>query len=219
MRLGLLIALAAALASALYLMVELDDLAAWAISAQRDFQNQMATAIHALRAGQSGAYLALLSGAAAYGFVHALGPGHGKYLVGGVGLGTAISTWRLLGLSVSSSLAQALWAIILVYGGFFLIEASARQMTSLAESYLAPASYAAIACVGLMLIWRGLVAVRTVRHAATDCGCHAHGPTPQEAARVGSLREAVLLVLSIAVRPCTGAIFLLIIAWDLTFYF
>jgi ABC-type nickel/cobalt efflux system permease component RcnA len=34
-------------------------------------------------------------------------------------------------------------------------------------------------------------------------------------AKVGSIKEAILLVTSIAVRPCTGAIFLLIIAWQM----
>ena len=76
-------------ASAIYLSVDLSSVGAWAVDQQRGFQNQMAGAIHALRAGDPGAYFALLTAAGAYGFVHALGPGHGKYLIGGVGLGTS----------------------------------------------------------------------------------------------------------------------------------
>ncbi len=155
MRLNLLVCLAVAAALAVYLTVDLNRLAAWAMEAQRGFQNQMASAVRALKTGDPGAYLALLSATAAYGFVHALGPGHGKYLVGGVGLGSRISTLRLMGLAVVSSLAQALWAVILVYGGFLVLEASAYGMTSLAEDVLAPASYLAIACIGLLIVWRG----------------------------------------------------------------
>jgi hypothetical protein len=47
-----------------------------------------------------------------------------------------------------------------------------------------------------------------------SCG-HAHGPTVEEVARVASFRDAALLVGGIALRPCTGAIFLLIICWRL----
>ncbi|MEQ3708167.1 MAG: hypothetical protein ABNH38_00175 [Tateyamaria sp.] len=245
-------------------LVDLGRIALWAMEAQRGFQNQMAGAIRALKAGEVGAYAALLSATAAYGFVHALGPGHGKYLVGGVGLGTSVSARKLIGLATASSLAQSLWAIVLVFGGFSLVEVSARQLTVLAEEYLAPISYLAIAGVGLLLVWRGLKAVKRLdrlrqdqhqpqrvlpagefsfarQHALAhadgitersiewadrsasagqipcdeNCDCAAHGPTLDQVARVGSVRDALGLVLSIAIRPCTGAIFLLVIAWQM----
>lgn len=245
-------------------LVDLSRIAYWAIEVQREFQNQMVGAIRALKAGDVGAYAALLSATAAYGFVHALGPGHGKYLVGGVGLGTSVSVRKLVGLATASSLAQSLWAIVLVFGGFSLVEVSARQLTAMAEEYLAPLSYLAIAGVGILLVWRGTKGVRRLdqlrqnqhqsrrilapggfsiarQHALAhegglekrsieladrsasagqipceeNCDCAAHGPTIDQVARVGSLRDALGLVLSIAIRPCTGAIFLLVIAWQM----
>ncbi|MBM7070334.1 nickel/cobalt transporter [Actibacterium sp. 188UL27-1] len=199
-------------------MSDLSGLATWATDQQRGFQKQMAGAVRALKAGEPGAYVTLLSATAAYGFVHALGPGHGKYLVGGVGLGTSVSTLRLMTIAGISSLTQALWAVVLVYGGFWLIEASASQLTSLANDILAPASYLAIACVGLTLIWRGARSLKrksSHHHHHAECGCHSHGPTPDQVARAGSFRDSLVLVLSIAVRPCTGAIFLLVIAWQM----
>jgi ABC-type nickel/cobalt efflux system permease component RcnA len=244
--------------------IDLSRVAIWAVDAQRDFQNQMAGAIRALKSGDIHAYFALLGATTAYGFVHALGPGHGKYLVCGVGLGTSVSVRKLVGLATASSLTQSLWAIVLVFGGFLFVEVSAQQMTLLAEDYLAPLSYVAIASVGLLLVWRGLHALTRIersmgsrqpsrsptsssgysfakQHAlahasgfdeartnlggapetsvlascAEDCDCVAHGPTPEQAASVRSLRDAVVLVLSIAIRPCTGAIFLLVIAWQM----
>ncbi|MGO4851395.1 nickel/cobalt transporter [Phaeovulum sp. W22_SRMD_FR3] len=43
------------------------------------------------------------------------------------------------------------------------------------------------------------------------CGCgHAHGPAPEVAARA-SLPEAVMLVAGVALRPCTGAVFVMLL--------
>lgn len=209
-----------AVAAALFFVnADFSNILRWTIEAQRAFQNQMATAVLAIRNDDPGAYFALLSAAGAYGFVHALGPGHGKYLIGGIGLGTQFPAYRLVGLAVASSLAQAFWAILLVYGGFIFLKASAGQITHLAEKFLAPVSYLAIACVGLLMVWRGVRSFPKKsnghKHADECCSCHSHGPTPEEALNVSSMHDAFGLVLSIAVRPCTGAIFLLVIAWQM----
>lgn len=201
-------------------------IAAWAIEQQRGFQNELALAVNGLRAGEPGAWLTLLGAAGAYGFVHAVGPGHGKYLIGGVGLGNEVSANRLLGIALASSLAQAAWAILLVYGGFYVLELSAQSLTKIADTYLAAASYVAIGAIGLILIWRGVHSFRKTRTGLThshghhhdhhdECGCHAHGPRPEDVAGLSSVRDAIALILSIAIRPCTGAIFLLVIAWQL----
>ena len=228
MRLIFLAVLILAAAAAAIWIADGSGIVTWATEQQRWFQNQMAGAVRALQSGDPGAYAALLGAAGAYGFVHALGPGHGKYLIGGVGLGTSVSATRLFGIAMASSLAQALWAILLVYGGFYLLEVSAHGMTDLAEEWLAPVSYLAIASVGLILVWRGAKPFLRApakdhghhhhhhHNAQGDCGCgHAHGPTPDEVAGLSSFREGLALVASIAVRPCTGAIFLLVIAWQM----
>lgn len=97
-------------------------------------------------------------------------------------------------------------------------------MTDFAETYLAALSYLAIAAVGAVLIWRGASMKLRERNKAghahgahdADCGCGAkHGPSLEEVAGLRSIRETVLLILSVAVRPCTGAVFLLVIAWQL----
>ncbi|MEM1040974.1 MAG: hypothetical protein AAGI12_16055 [Pseudomonadota bacterium] len=213
-----------AVLAALFLIAGNDfwqDLARWAVAQQRAFQNDMASAIHAIRAGNTGAWVALLVATGLYGFVHALGPGHGKFVIGGIGLGTQVSAARLAMVALTSSLAQSIWAIILVYGGFYLLQASAAHFTDVADSYLAPASYLAIATVGLLLVLRGVKAIRVRtsapthnHHCETACGCGGHGPSANDVTRMASLRGAVLVAASIAVRPCTGALFLLVIAWQ-----
>jgi len=46
------------------------------------------------------------------------------------------------------------------------------------------------------------------------CG-HAHAPTPAQVARLTGWRDTAALVAGVAVRPCTGALFVLILTWQL----
>lgn len=234
MRLGLLIPLGlAVLAVALvWATGGFEALARWAAASQREVQGDMAGAIRALKGGEAGALAGLMALAFAYGFFHAAGPGHGKMLIGGYGLGRRVPALRLSLIALASSLAQAGTAIALVYGGIFLAGWTRERVEGIAEDWLAPASYAAIGALGLWLVWRGLRGLRPAPRAHHhdhehdhhghhhdhdhDAGCgHAHGPTVEEVAGVASFRDAALLVGGIAIRPCTGAIFLLIICWRL----
>jgi ABC-type nickel/cobalt efflux system permease component RcnA len=104
-------------------------------------------------------------------------------------------------------------------------------MTGWGDDWLAPASLAAIALVGLWLALRGgRRLARTARRSAPapdhdhdhdhhgpgavceTCG-HAHGPDPAAVARASDLRTQAALVLAVGLRPCTGALFLLILGW------
>ncbi len=216
-----------------------DSLAAWAAGEQREFQNQIARALRATRAEQPQAVATLLTVCFAYGFFHAIGPGHGKVLIGGYGLGRRVAFWRLSAISVLSSLGQAVTAIVLVYAGVLIFQVSRNTLVGTTEQVMAPISYAAIAVIGLWLVYRGVRsfarrsrrdAVREHTHhheahrhdhhhhpdgqACSDCG-HRHGPSAEEVANVGSLREAIVLIAGIAARPCTGAVFVLILTWQM----
>lgn len=225
MRIGLILAIVlVAIGSVAAAHAWFPDLAAWAVEQQRAFQTEIARAVHALRAGETGAMAILISAAAAYGFVHAVGPGHGKFVVGGVGLGSHVTALRLFGIGMVASAAQALWAIILVYGGFWILETSAQQLTMVTEDVLAPASYVAIGLIGAILMWRGAIALASTArartgtgtpHAHDTCGCPSHHLQQEDIERLGSVRDVLVLILSIAVRPCTGAVLLLVIAWQL----
>jgi len=224
--LGLLV-VALALA-ALWAGDGVDRLARWAAEGQRAFQGAMAGGLRAIKGGEPGAVATLLGLCFAYGFFHAVGPGHGKILIGGYGLGRRVPMARLAGLAVASSLAQAATAVALVYAGVWIFHWSRERMTGIAERALEPVSYAAIGAIGLYLLLRGGRRMwRALRPASgpafagaapggdcARCG-HAHGPSPEEAAEIRSWRDAALLIGGIAIRPCTGALFLLILTWRL----
>ena len=194
-----------------------DQLAAWAALRQREFQNEIATGLRAARAGQVGAVIALLSACFAYGVVHAAGPGHGKVLIGGYGMARAVPVLRLAVIGLAASLGQAVTAVALAWGGILLFDLGRTALIGWTERVMAPASYAAIALIGGWLVWRGLRRSRRTPqedHVCASCG-HAHGPSPEQVAKADNPRAALALIAGIALRPCTGALFVLIITWQM----
>jgi ABC-type nickel/cobalt efflux system permease component RcnA len=203
------------------------DFGAWVLASQRDVQTLLAGAIRALRSGDLGALAGFLGICFAYGVLHAAGPGHGKLVIGGYGLARRVTARKLAVLSVVSSLAQAVVAVAAVYAIVAGLGLSRQVAGGVVDSIMAPLGSAAIAALGLYLVWRGVRGLRAQMAAqghhdhdhhnhGPDCGCgHAHGPTPAQAAQAQSPREVAALIAGIALRPCTGAVFVLILTWQL----
>lgn len=200
---------------ALWHLIPWRSLMIWAATEQREYQTLMARALRGIQAGDAFAVWSLCSATAAYGFVHALGPGHGKVLIGGAAMASGVTLRRLGLLTLLSSLAQAGTAIALVGGLAYALHLRSDDLVTVTEDWLAPASYLVISAIGLILLIRGVRAVvRTQQHTHhTACGCgHAHAPSVDDLKTLGSTRDAVALIASIAMRPCTGALFVLVIA-------
>ena len=222
----------------LWLVGALDAVAPMVQEAQRETQDRLAAAIRALRSGQPGALVAFWAVCLGYGVLHAAGPGHGKMLIGGYGVARRVPWPRLVGLAFASSLAQAAVAVGLVYALVAVLGLTRLAVEGTAEHWMTPVSHAMIAGLGLWLVWRGIKGLR--RRVASsgaeagghhdhdqhhdhhhgdhvhgpDCN-HAHGPSLDEVARVSSWRGALALIAGIAVRPCSGALFILILTWQL----
>ncbi|MEX3316378.1 nickel/cobalt transporter [Sulfitobacter sp. PS-8MA] len=194
-------------------------LAQWAAGQQRGFQNSIAGGLRATRGGDMAAFWTVLLASFAYGVVHAAGPGHGKIVIGGYGLARQVPMLRLSLIALAASLGQAVTAVALVYAGIMLLGLGREALVGVTESIMAPVSYAAIALIGLWLIWRGLRHARRTSTAGPDAVCghcgHAHGPSIEAVQQAGNLRDALLLIGGIAMRPCTGALFVLVITWHM----
>lgn len=216
----------------LWLVGALDAVVPLVQDAQRATQDRLAAAIRALRSGEPGALVAFWAVCFGYGVLHAAGPGHGKMLIGGYGVARRVPLGRLAGLALASSLAQAAVAVGLVYALVAVLGLTRLAVEGTAERWMTPFSHAMIAGLGLWLVWRG---VRELRRqvASSDAdagghhdhdhvdhvhgpGCnHAHGPSLAEVERVSSWKDALALIIGIAVRPCSGALFILILTWQL----
>ena len=219
----------AVLLGLLWLAGGFDGILRAAAAAQRETQDALAGAVRAIRDGAPGAVLGLLAVSFGYGVLHAVGPGHGKALIGAYGLARRVPVLRLSALALVSSLAQAAVAVALVYGLVAALGLTRQAATGLAEGMVPVVGNLMIAGLGLWLLVRGVAGLRR-RQAqehdhdhhhphhdhGPDCGCgHAHGPTVEQVERLTGWRDAALLVAGIALRPCSGALFLLILTWQL----
>jgi nickel/cobalt exporter len=216
----------------LWLTGALDGLAGWLQGAQRVAQERLAGAIRALRGGEAGALAAFWGLCFGYGVLHAAGPGHGKLVIGGYGVARRVPVGRLSALALASSLAQAAVAVVLVYAVVAVLGLTRVTVEGTAERWMTPVGHMMIAGLGLWLVWRGVRGVRAFavagqRHPqghghghdhghihGPECG-HAHGPSLQEVEQVSGWRDAALLVGGIAMRPCSGALFVLVLTWQL----
>src|SRR6476620_7100999 len=121
-------------------------------------------------------------------------------------------------MSLAAALLQALVAVALVGAAAALLHATAATMSLYARS-VELTSYAAVAALGTALLWRKtgalLAALGPDQHrgaAAQACCDHAHLPTPEETERIARWREAAGVVLAAGIRPCAGAIIVLVFA-------
>lgn len=202
---------------ALALLTGLDGWAARGLLAlQREYQNALGGTLRALRAGEAGAVTAFLGLCFAYGVLHAAGPGHGKALLGGYAASSGTSLRGLAGLAVLTALLQAAVAVVAVYAAVWVFGATRERVEGVAD-LIEPFALVALAALGLLLLWRGARGLVTERHHhhehGPDCGC-AHLPDVKAVARA-NLREAVVLVAAVALRPCTGALVMLALTWRL----
>ncbi len=148
-----------ALAVALSTGLGLVDLAHWAGAQKRAFYDMITQLLSMEGSNALSASVTLLGACLAYGFIHAAVPGHGKFLIAGAGLASRMTALRLVVLSGLASLAQALTAIVLVYGSFSVLDITAGWAQMATDVVLVPASYVAVIVISLVLIrraWRGM---------------------------------------------------------------
>ncbi|ENF7816857.1 nickel/cobalt transporter [Enterobacter soli] len=189
---------------------------------QRDVNQQMSGLLKAVADNPTQAGGSLLIFSFLYGVLHALGPGHGKIV---------ITTWLAthpsklkssIGLTLASSLLQGIVAIVLVVVVLSLLQLPARQL-HMSSFWLEKGSYALVGVLGLILCWRALKKMRALLQKPkfktftsyhvhdAHCGCgHQHLPTQEQLQNGDDWRARLMIVLSMGMRPCSGAIMVLL---------
>lgn len=189
---------------------------------QRDVNQQMSGLLKAVAENPTKAGGSLLIFSFLYGVLHALGPGHGKIV---------ITTWLAthpsklkssIGLTLASSLLQGLVAIALVFVVLTVLQLPARQL-HMSSFWLEKGSYALVGVLGVLLCWRAIKKLRALLRKPTfkaftahhvhdaHCGCgHQHLPTQEQLQGTDDWRARLMIILSMGMRPCSGAIMVLL---------
>lgn len=214
----------------------------WVLKTQQSLQRDLATGVKSLKGDNALAGAVMLAALSfLYGVVHAVGPGHGKAIISSYVVANEETVRRGVVISFIAAGLQALTAIALVGIFAFALNATGLEINAWSNQ-LESVSYALIALVGLWLLvtqlsrlyrnWREPAESEAHAHHHHDAGHghhhddghhhHAHHHAEGEAcshivdakALAGpfSWRKALAVVFSVGIRPCTGAILVLIFA-------
>jgi nickel/cobalt transporter (NicO) family protein len=213
----------------------------WVLRTQQSLQRDLATGVKSLKGDHAVAGAVMLAALSfIYGVVHAVGPGHGKTIISSYVVANEETVRRGVIISFIAAGLQALTAVALVGILAFALNASGLQINAWSNQ-LEMVSYALIALVGAWLLTTQLIAIfrrwqapcaaavlaghdtRTGHehdqdhdqhhghsHAEGEA-CH-HIVDARELAGPFSWRKILAVVFSVGVRPCTGAILVLVFA-------
>jgi ABC-type nickel/cobalt efflux system permease component RcnA len=210
----------------------------WLLAKQSEFYREISSTIRAAKSDGSAVWT-LYAISFAYGIFHAAGPGHGKAVISSYLVANQETARRGIVLSFASALMQSLVAVAIVAICAGLLNATAATMCS-TEKAVEIASYALIAAFGARLVWTkggafigalqstqprpALVGVVHHHHDHghshhhhdghvhdEHCG-HSHGPDPGQLAGPGGWRRGLSAIVTVGIRPCSGAILVLVFA-------
>ncbi|GJM01907.1 MAG: hypothetical protein DHS20C08_04080 [Rhodomicrobium sp.] len=185
--------------------------------------------------------LVLLGASFLYGLFHAAGPGHGKVVVSSYILANKETVRRGIILAFLSAMVQGTVAVLLVAVLALIFNATGNTIKAFGF-HLTQISYLMITALGLYLLvslaknrWQFYLSALTPaaanipaslpegqhhthghdHHHEHDeqCGCgHSHIPESHELQGKWDLAKIISLILSVGLRPCSGALFILAFA-------
>ena len=201
---------------------------------QRRANAEVAYHMTAIERGENlGAFLLALAVAFAYGAVHSLGPGHGKFVVVSYFLGREARVMRGVVMAIQIAIVHVIAAVVIVWladlvlrGGFGLGLAEVPGVRA--------ASFLIIVGIGLYMLYqavRATLAARAARTGGPEHGhVHSHGHSPphhhghphrhdhhhhhhhHHGHSHGAKAEGGILALAAGMVPCPGAVLIMLYA-------
>lgn len=212
---------------------------------QRTFHQQFTQFLIHVKSDPFGTGLLLVGVSFLYGVLHAAGPGHGKIIISTYLATQPTKFKRSLLLTLFSALMQGIVAIVMVSCLLILLKLSSRQLRY-GEYMLELVSYILIIFLGLFLCYRNAKkwyrAIKqayakpyiyksfrpmnahsfshTHQTAHLECECcgHRHLPNADELAKPSHWYSDLMIIISIGMRPCSGALVMLVFAYSIGVY-
>ena len=220
---------------------------------QRDFNELLSSLLHQVNQDPIYAGSSLILISFLYGVFHALGPGHGKFIITGY-LSTHQSKLSAsMKLTFLSSLMQGVVAVSATSVVVVALNLSSAYF-SMSQLWLERGAFGLILLLGVQWCYQSLkklyrqqnqpampeiqrakfvsasstIGQSAVKNSAVfqhhqhdeHCGCgHQHIPAQEQLERANDLKSQILVILSIGMRPCSGAIFVLFLAYMLDLYY
>ena len=187
---------------------------------QRRANAEVSFHMNAIERGENlGAFLLALAVAFAYGAVHALGPGHGKFVVVSYFLGREARVMRGVVMAVQIAVVHVIAAIVIVWladlvlrGGFGLGLSDVPGVRA--------ASFLIIVGIGIYMLYQAVRAslrrradgTRGHEHGHHHGHDHGHGHDHRHGHSHGGRAEGGILALAAGMVPCPGAVLIMLYA-------
>ena len=184
-----------------------------------EFQSQVnaGVAIHmrALETGNSFAAFFLGLGVAfLYGMIHALGPGHGKFVIMSYFMGREVYVLRGLVMAVQMAVVHVIAAVVIVWVADILLKTSLG--IGLADvPGIRAGSFLIIAGIGIYMLYqavRGSGGHTHTHNHTHDHNHHHHGHSHDHPHGASHATEGGLVALAVGMVPCPGAVLVMLYA-------
>lgn len=209
----------------------------WVAVQQSKFYQMISQAVTRVRVEPLAAF-SVLAFAFIYGVLHAAGPGHGKAVISSYVLASRETARRGALIAFLAALVQAVSAVAIVGVMTLVLKMTSASMTR-ASGWLEIASFVLVAGIGAWLVWRAVFAHPPGGHHAPEphahahaahgdhdhvhladgsCCGHVHVPDPQAMSAPLDWKGAWSAILAVGIRPCSGALILLVFCFAQGFY-